>query len=317
MYQQIRLFQITRMICNRLLNKFDTFIIIEGKRGLGKSTLGIKMMKSVKRQMILQGEKGWRFSLKKDLLYSRKEVLKFLMSWKRSGMADEMINVSFNRDFYNEEQKDLIKIINMNRDHSNLFIACVPQFKTLDSQIKGLCCMKITVVRRGLSIVQMPNRSIYSKDIWDETVNEKIERDWAKVGLKNPKYSKLTTFRGYLKFKKLTPKTEEFYQEIKNEKRNIIFTEKGIVEKPDRTKFDDIYDMLVKREIKNTSMLDGLAFAIDLKGTTLKEKLKKKLSDDKKPNDIKQYFYDEKEMKIAEKETKRNALIKLIDDVTA
>jgi len=32
-----------------------------------------------------------------------------------------MINVTFNRDFYNEDQKNIIKMINMNRDHKNFF----------------------------------------------------------------------------------------------------------------------------------------------------------------------------------------------------
>ena len=74
--------------------------------------------------------------------YDRKEVIKFFNDWNRSAIADEMVNVSFSRDFYNEDQKDLIKIINMNRDHENFCIACIPHFKNLDTQIKRLTSMR-------------------------------------------------------------------------------------------------------------------------------------------------------------------------------
>jgi len=124
-------------ICDRLLNKFDVVLIVEGRRGLGKSTLAYKLMMLVRREMRIRGVKGYIFSPKRDLLYQRKEVLNFFHKRKHSGIADEMIGVTFNRDFYNEDQKDLIKMINMNRDHNNFFIACVPQFKSLDTQIKG------------------------------------------------------------------------------------------------------------------------------------------------------------------------------------
>jgi hypothetical protein len=39
-------------------------------------------------------------------------MLKKLSSWNVISIPDEMINVTFNRDFYSDKQKDIIKMIN-------------------------------------------------------------------------------------------------------------------------------------------------------------------------------------------------------------
>ena len=213
--------RICEMIENMILDKFDCFIIIEGNRGLGKSTLAVQIAKRCRHH---------RFKLKEDLLYRREDVLKFFAErWYSIGIADEMINVSFNRDFYDSDQKKLIKLINMNRDHCNLFIACVPNFENLDTQIKQLCKVRLTVTRRGVAIVQTPNKVIYNKDRWDSTSNQKLERLWyAKKINPNPQYKQLTTFRGVLKFHKLHWKLQQQYEAVKQQERNEIWNdEKG------------------------------------------------------------------------------------------
>lgn len=303
-------------ICDRLQNEFDVFMIIEGKRGLGKSTLGFRLMLRVKREMKKRRVDGYQFSPYRDLLYERKEVLRFFHKWKHSGMADEMINVTFNRDFYNPEQKDLVKMINMNRDHSNLFIACVPQFKVLDSQIKNLCAMKITVVRRGIAIIHMPNKTVYSADIWDERFNEKIERDWLKGGLKHPHYSRLTTFRGFLRFPKLTAKMEKIYQKIKDKKRNIIAQEQGLEVVDETDPFTMIYNALIGGKVGTTQMLDGMILIHGLKRETIRSRLRKKLRLKSKNTRLSSYYYNTKEgEQEVIKQRKRNELDEIIAKV--
>jgi len=309
--------KLVKAICDRLLNRFDVFLVIEGKRGLGKSTLGFRLMLLVKREMMRRGIEGYRFSPRRDLLYTRQEVLKFFHKRKHSGLADEMINVSFNRDFYNEDQKDLIKMINMNRDHNNLFIACVPQFKNLDNQIKQLSSIKITVVRRGLSIIHMPNKTVYSADIWDENVNQKIEREWLKGGgVTNPRYSRLTTFRGFLKFPKLTTRQEELYQKIKDDKRNIIAQGKGLDEEEEKKKdpFYIMYNSLIEGKIKNVAMLEGMMMANGFNISGSKSKLIRELKKNNKPSGINKYFFDDGKTKDdIIKERKKNELTALIE----
>jgi len=293
--------RLVKGICDRLQNKFDVFIIIEGSRGLGKSTLGFRLMKKVRAEMKRRGVEGYRFFPKRDLLYTRDEVKKYFHKWKHSGMADEMINVTFNRDFYNEDQKDIIKMINMNRDHNNFFIACVPRFKTLDSQIKNLSSMRITVVRRGVAIIQMPNKSIYSPDKWDERINEKIEREWLQSGTLFPKYSRLTTFRGFLRFPKLSDKEEELYQEIKNEKRNIVAQEKQIADaEEEKTPFQIIYENFINKKIKNNEVLEGMAQGLGFEIDKLKRKIRRQLKKDKLNASFSKYYYDEKKSKDVE-----------------
>jgi hypothetical protein len=282
------------MVCDILLDKFDCFITIEGNRGLGKSTLAWHFAYGVRREMKRRGIEGYKFVAQRDLLYKRDEVISFFKNKKKTGIGDEMINVSFNRDFYNEDQKDLIKIINMNRDHNNFFIACVPQFQTLDSQIKNLCKIRITVIRRGMAIIQTPTRSIYGRDKWDHQLNEKIERKWMEGRVKNPKYTKLTTFKGFLRFPPLTDKQEERYQIIKDDKRNNLFTTLSQQEMEETDPFELCYQRLVKGGIKDRGMIDGFAYASGITPITMMHRLVKRLKRDELDPLVKSYYYSNK-----------------------
>lgn len=284
------------MIVQILMNKFDCFIVIEGNRGLGKSTLGIHIARGVSREFKKQGLKDYRFNWKNSLIYTKKETKRFWHKWKASGVGDEMINVTFNRDFYNEDQKDIIKMMNMNRDHCNLFVACVPQFQTLDSQVKQLCKIRLTVVRRGVAIIQTPNRTIYVKDRWDTATNEKIEREWVAKGIKNPHYTKLTTFRGIMRFPKLREKSEAKYQQVKDDKRNLVAKEEmGIdVEETKVDPYDIAMGMLVDGKIRNGIFLDGFAQANGIVPETFKSGLRSRLQKSGKDHKVANYYWEKK-----------------------
>ena len=66
--------RLVNAMCDRLTNRFDVFMIIEGRRGLGKSTLGYKLMLLVRREMKRRGVEGYKFIPRRDLLYERREV---------------------------------------------------------------------------------------------------------------------------------------------------------------------------------------------------------------------------------------------------
>jgi hypothetical protein len=186
-------------------------------------------------------------------------------------------------------------MINMNRDHCNFFISCVPQFQTLDTQIKNLCKIRITVVRRGLAVMQTPNRSIYIKDKWDQATNEKIERDWIKKGIKNPHYTKLTTFRGILKFTKLRQPSEEKYQEVKNRKRNLVAKEEmGIDDDEKKDPQTIMIQMLKEGKVKNGTFIDGFAMANDIKPQTFQNSLREKLREMGESNKLTDYYWERK-----------------------
>jgi len=284
------------MIVQILNNKFDCFIIIEGNRGLGKSSLAIQVAKKISNEFKKAGQSDlYKFNMRNSLIYTKKETLGFFHKRRVNGIADEMINVTFNRDFYNEDQKNIIKMINMNRDHCNLFIACVPQFQTLDAQIKNLCKIRITITRRGLALIQTPNRTIYVKDKWDQATNEKIERQWLQKGITKPHYTKLTTFRGILLFSKLDQKTEASYQEVKDMKRNIVAQEEMGLDVDDEKVKDpyvDTIDKLIKGKIRNGIFLDGLAVAYDIKPDSFKNNIRLRLRKEGISTRLTDYYWD-------------------------
>jgi len=274
--------RLCKMIVRMLENDFDCIIMIEGNRGLGKSTLGYKILSGI--------HKIHRFNPWRDLLYTRKEIIDaFNKRWKSGFIADEMINVSFNRDHYSEDQKKLIKIVNMNRDHCNCFIACVPQFSVLDSQVKNLCKIRITVLRRGFAIIHTPNKTIFSSDKWDTALNEKIEKTWLKHHIFKPKYSKLTTFRGIIKFNKLTEKQEEEYKRIKREKRNqIMLDDEGQVDLSDPT--DKILQMLEEKKLTNREDFDKICFIMNLKPLNVMQNIRNRLRQKGDRRGFKEWF---------------------------
>lgn len=192
-------------------NQFDCIVFIEGKRGLGKSTIG---------QQISYKTKS-KFKPRRDIAFSRDDVIRQLGE-KTKGviLADELINVGYNRDFWDQDQKTLIKALNMYRDKCNLFIGCIPYFTDLDKQMQKLCKIRITVLRRGYALLQLQTKSIYTNDPWDSDNNKKVERKF-KAG--KIKYSKLSTVKGIIKFNDITPKQRAIYDEVKKEKRGQVF----------------------------------------------------------------------------------------------
>lgn len=199
-------------------NKFDGIVVADGNRGLGKSTCTIQIARRCE-----------GFELNRDIIFSRSEVLKHIAT-KKNGVivADEMINVTHNRDFYFQDQKNLIKMLNMYRDKCNLFFACVPNFYALDKQFRDLVKMRINVLRRGLAVIHIPQQKSFSADRWDTSFNEKIESSWRNKFKSH--YNRLTTFKGYLKFSDLPSRIKLKYETLKDEKRNDIYEEEINVE---------------------------------------------------------------------------------------
>lgn len=312
-----------------LLNKYDLFMVIEGGTGIGKSTLAFEIAMKVAQEfrrlyrldfetveyyyervgkkmglsehefitkiLVLKANKEYAFHPKKALIYTQDELQRTLASWHSISIPDEMINITFNRDFYSEKQKDIIKMLNMFRDHENLTIACVPAFQILDNQIKNLCKIKITVKKRGVAIIHTPNQTVYCKDRWDQATNEKIEREWIVRKITRPNYSKLTTFRGLIRFPPLSKKLEAMYQQIKNDKRSVMLREDMGIELTDADDpFQRIFKRLIDGGVRNGQIIDGFAEGMGLTSSQLRSKIVNELRKGNKPTSLSYYFWDKK-----------------------
>lgn len=305
-------------------------MVIEGGTGIGKSTLafhigsqvarefhrlfllkedaveyyynrvakkqGLTIEEFIQKILKLKQEKTYKFHPAKALIYTQDELQRSLASWHGISIPDEMINITFNRDFYSEKQKDIIKMLNMFRDHENLTIACVPQFQNLDNQIKNLTKMKITVRKRGVAIIHTPNTTVYCKDKWDQATNEKIEREWIIKKITRPNYSKLTTFRGLIKFPPLSRKQEAMYQQIKNDKRSVVLKDEMHVEVGNKE--DDPQEKFMKilldGGIRNASHVDGYAQALGLTTDAFRGRITTQLKKLNKPTSLSHYYWDKK-----------------------
>lgn len=319
-----------------LLNRYDFFCAIEGITGGGKSTLALQIALKVKaefRKLLkldyetvskyyeflsfaqkgiseeefvnelveLKNQKAYGFKFNTHIVYKRSSLIKFLDGWKGIAISDEAVNTMFNRDFTDEDQKNIVKILNMMRDHNNLIIACIPNFKVLDNQIRDLCKMRLSIVRRGVAVIQTPNRTFYSKDKWDTANNEKIEREWLVKKSKRPRYAKLTTFRGLVKFPKLAPDIEKKYQIVKDKKRTqVVQEEMGYDMKAEETPEDILYRRLLEGGIKNMQVIEGAALAQDMTSEKLKSKIRRRLELDGKATALTTYFWGKKKAEDAE-----------------
>lgn len=235
--------------------RFDFICAITGRRGLGKSTLGYKWARRL------------GFKPKQHIIYTREDLAKGLAGWDQVLMADEAINAGYKRDFHSTDQKDLIKMLNMYRDHRNILFLCIPNFWDLDKPLRDLVKLRIDIVRRGLGVIHKPKESTYSNDPWDHKMNQKIEEKWSKGGVYKPRYSRLSTFVGMIKYGALSPKQEELYQSIKNAKRNeILKAEADSDVKKMNSKYDIVFEKIKQRKLTKEQLelwceLNGLKWS--------------------------------------------------------
>ncbi len=265
---------LAEVIKKRQENKFDACIVVSGARGNGKSTFLFKLLLRFK-----------RFKPSRDQIYSRKKVMSLLENSKLGCIFDdEAIRTGYKRNFFEEDQKLLIQMLNMYRDNFNIYALAIPDFYSLDKDLRSLIKIHIHIIERGLGVVHVANEgSLYSDDCWDVKYNKKIEENWAKRKQKNPeyqpKYNRLTTFRGYIKFNDLTPKQRKIYEENKVTKRKAVYDEE-INKIEDRGGFyDRIIDRLQKKEITTKKVLQEICLANGLLYSSVSDMLNRKLTD--------------------------------------
>lgn len=240
-------------ICKgRQNNKFDVVIAVSGARGNGKSTFLYKLFSR------FDVFRPW-----KHIVYSRNDVMALIEgSQYECILDDEAIRTGYKRNFYDSDQKLLIQILNMYRDNFNIYGLAIPNFYSLDKDLRDLVKIHIHVIERGLAVLHLPNtENLYSDDMWDVSYNRKIESKWSKNKLKkpgfSPPYQKLSTFRGYVEFGDLTPNQRILYEKIKKTKRKVIYDrEMKKDDNPEETIQNKIMERLLEKKLTKETLLE-------------------------------------------------------------
>lgn len=266
---------IVEVIEGCIQNKFDFVCFVEGKRGVGKSTLVYKIAERLGRRGVV------KFSPKHSIVYSREDTLRMIASKERWVIfSDEMINVTYKRDFYEQQQKQIIKGLNMYRDSCNVFFGAVPLFKNLDSDMKELCKMKLSVLKRGVAEIRIqPNFMDVLKS------QERGKRGRKRFELKIEPTRKV----GMVIYKDITKLQRREYERIKKEKRGQVFNEESGITDPVADWYKRLYDQLIKGELTKDSFF-AICNMADKKPTSVRTRLHQMLRDDRVGKTVGQCF---------------------------
>lgn len=265
---------IVEILKTRQKNQFDGNIAVCGDRGNGKSTVLNKIF--------------YRFDVYDPWthqVYARDDIIKLLMS-QQYGLCfdDEAINSGYKRDFQNKGQQELIKILTAYRDNYNIYGSAVPNFFSLDKDLRELYFLLLHVVERGTAVVHMPLQGrMYTQDRWDAKNNSRVEERWSKKIKKDPNfripYHELSTFRGYLFFEDVTENQEKLYKEIKKTKRAISFGQAQEAKKEEKPSvLERLYTQLIDNKLTREG-LQEICILEDLAWSRITEDLNRLLRD--------------------------------------
>lgn len=301
--------EITEILRQRQLNRFDCNIGVSGKRGDGKSTLLHKIFKSFRKD---------GFRPQKHQVYAQKDVIK-LLARQKFGFCwdDEAINSGYKRNFQKTGQKNLVQVITNYRDNFNIYGSALPFFYSLDKDLRELIFMHLHIIQRGIAVVLLPIADqIHSQDPWDTANNIKIEQKEYTRMKKNPKarfrYEKLSTFAGYLYFGPMSKKQEEIYFKIKQKKRAKSFKEAGIIEE-DSSDYQSVKERLYKLLLEGKLTKNGLiqtALATGTKFSTLCSAMNTMLKDHGEVKTLTQFLVEDNIITTKSKDKSRvNSLV--------
>jgi hypothetical protein len=209
--------ELSDMAKQRVNNRFDCNIAVTGSTGIGKSTFLHHFFKNFR-----------GFKIDEKLTYKRSEMIHLIKDFKNSYCwQDELIGSGFKRNFFEREQIELITVLTKYRNNYNIVGGAVPIFFTLDKELLKLFGIHIHIIKRGVGIVHLPREArMFTDDLWDTKVNAKLEEKWSNKIQNNPKfkirYNRYTTFSGFVFFPPLKKKEEEYYEMLKETKREEL-----------------------------------------------------------------------------------------------
>ena len=299
--------RLANSIAIRINSKRDSNIIVSGRTGIGKSQLAHGLL-----------NKFEGFNINKHLTFRRDEMIDMIINQIRGYIwNDEFISSSFKRGFYEKAQIKLISTLTKYRSNYNITVSCIPNFYSMDVELRKLFSLHIFVVERGLAVIHTPlNESLFGQDSWDTKENSKLEAVWNAKKRKNPDfkipYHQLSTFVGYLHFPKLTKKQEEYYEKLKIEKRTE-FDDKKKENNPQDNFYENTLEMIKSGTLNEKSLLP-ICLSHNKKLSSVRSRLGQILRDEGKGQTLKDLF----KLKIQESKipTSDNHMIENINDLS-
>lgn len=299
------------MILKRRANKEPTNICVCGIPGSGKSLTTWIILRKIK-----------SFDYASMLVYSRKDTIKRLVKYTKSiCWNDELIEAGFKRDFQKADQNVLVKLLNTARYKQNIFVGSLPNFFSLDPEIRDRFDIMLFKISKNLCAVHMPIEGIiYNKDRWDATENAKKEREYMSSAKKEISsimklHEKLSTFVCYIIVPTLKPEEIQLYENVKSAKRSLI--EKATIDSledeiEEKTLEEDLAELILDKKLTE-DLLKKKCKENKRDEVEVRVKLKNYLSKMGLPT-LKKYFEDQKKIeKTKPKETSEE--IKDIIDV--
>jgi len=227
--------------------KKDNLVIISGRRGVGKTTLALKLAmgftdpEKIQENYTKSGREDilknyTPFNMEDNLVFTKKEMESLVMN-QRKGIIlnDESIVGVSRRNSMTKDNKNLMRTITINRKNLNTIFLLLPSVEDIDVSILQYASMWLHVDSRGVAVLMLPSKqSVFGRAAWDVQAMKKLNDS---VMVSNPRIKQMPywiypNFYGYILFNKLSPKVEEKYLEIANRKKNL----EAVREEEEKTK---------------------------------------------------------------------------------
>lgn len=247
--------EMRNLFLDRIQIKKDNLVIVSGRRGVGKTTLAIKLAMGFSNQDKLQkdyadsGRDGKLvdydpFDMERDLVFTKKEMGDLVMNKKRGIILnDESIVGVSRRNSMTRDNKNYMRTITINRKNLNTIFLLLPSVEDIDVSILQYATMWLHVDSRGLAVLMLPSKqSVFGRAAWDIVAMKKMNDTLLakNTTVKQTPYWIYPNFYGYVPFGPLTSGVEKKYLEIADRKKNLeVLREEAEKNKPKKNRIPD------------------------------------------------------------------------------
>lgn len=197
-------------------NDYYSLVVCDGRMGIGKSCFLTQLAEEYSKIMNVP------YSYEQNVTWLRQEMVEWIEG-KENGkeqkpeysaiVADELISMFYKRNWYKDEQKDTVELLNKIRDRHLLLCGAVPNFFDLDKGFLNNVTFWVHIDRRGIAWVMQQERNMALADKWNERDLVKLVRK----GRGTP-YNSIN-FVAEIVYPDWTATDKKKYYAIRNEKR--------------------------------------------------------------------------------------------------